>query len=202
MNFKRLIKTSALERRVLIMNFISISMSSWYLPYCVEIIYYEEDIMRGTFNCTLNHSHLVSLGYLLGTVILPQDIRDARMVWLTGTSTGAPKSAQMVLASDIFYKVNPCLPQQTREKAVKGIRTAGKAVKRNLAKWEICLVSICFPFQRYTQKCKRARSHQALSSWKNPCYRWISWHLNELLPTLHFTSRLCDITAMRHRCMG
>lgn len=60
--------------------------------------------MRGTFSLTLSHGHLVSLRCLLGTVILPWDIRGAKMVWLTGASTGGPKSAQMVLASDVFYK--------------------------------------------------------------------------------------------------
>lgn len=103
-------------------------------------MYYEEDIMKGTFNYTVSHSHLVFPRFLLGTVILPWDIRDAGMVCLTGTPTNAPKSAQMVLASDIFYKVNLCLPLQTRGKAVKGVRTTGKAVKGSLTKWEIHLV--------------------------------------------------------------
>lgn len=92
-------------------------------------MYYEEDIMKGTFNHTVRHSHLVFRRFLLGTAILPWDVRDAGMVCLTGTPTYASKSAQMVLANDVFYKVNLCLPLKTRGKAVKGVRTTGKAVK-------------------------------------------------------------------------
>lgn len=57
MNFKRLIKANALERTVLIMYFISVSLSSWYLPYCEEITDYEKAIMMGAFNYTLSYGH-------------------------------------------------------------------------------------------------------------------------------------------------
>lgn len=92
-------------------------------------MYYKGDIMRVSFNYALIHGHPVPLRCLLGTVILPWDIRDARMVWLTGAPTGAPKPAHIVQASDAFCKVNLCMPLQTGGKAMKGVRTAGKAVK-------------------------------------------------------------------------
>lgn len=62
-------------------------------------------------------------------------------------------------------------------------------------------LSIHFLFQRWTGY-KRMRSHQAPSRWKDPCCKWIFWHLNELLLIVYCASRLCDSPDMGHRWMG
>lgn len=127
MNFKRLIKTNVLERTVVIMNFIGVSLSSWYSPFCEEIVYYEENIMRGDFQ----------LHFKQQPPCLPQlppgnsDFVMGHQRWQDDLANwGTSRCAQTVLASDVCCEVNLCLSLWRWAEEVKNVRTTGKAVKK------------------------------------------------------------------------
>jgi len=203
MNSKRLIKGDAFKRTVLIMNFFGVSVSSWHLSYCDEIMYYEENNMMRTFSHTWSHGHPVSLGCPLRQMTLPWKIRDTSHQCQDGLINGENQQVLWSLPKwCICLLQGKCVPVAT-DKRESSQRESELRQRHEMKPHKVGNppLSIHFLFQRWTGY-KRMRSHQAPSRWKDPCCKWIFWHLNELFLIVHCASRLCDSPDMGHRWMG